>query len=733
MAGKPTRLKMGTDNLGNFYYDTTTSNTSFLQTAKDLHTLGIKNYMFFLKLYNRDLVGVDPYDPNISKGMIKAIITECVINPYYFWREIARIPEPGGSVGPGSGSKFILHRANLAAIWCFLHSIDFYLVIPRQCFKTHSTLSMLAWAYIFGLNNSLFSFSCITETKAAENLEKLKSHKDVLPLWLQQKYKYITGENGEVKVDKGINNIRKIKNPVNLNTIVTTPSAKSEAKADTIGRGNSSPIQYYDEVEFIDYIGTIIQAAGPAYVRSSLIAEKNDAIHCRIFTSTPGNIDSEPVISTMKTRDNCAVFTEHLYDMGDNEVKEFMKSQSKNNMAYVEFTYQQIGMGSEYFDYMCKILEWDKIKIKREILLQRIRGSSQSPFDVEDLDIINNNRKPPIEEIMLLKVYPLYIYEKIDRGMPYLVGVDLATGSGTDADNTAITIVEPTTLKCVACLKTPYADAVENARLVSEVIQKVVPRGLLCIERNSIGSAVISLLARTPICSNIYFDRTQVLGEDGIDRLDSKGYVDTSPDKRRYWGVTTNMKTRDIMVNQLLTYRVKMYKESFVCRELIDDLNNLIKKTSGRIEASSGSHDDVVMSYCFTLYVYEHGVNLSNWGIIKGMKRSSYEKAKKKELTYEEIYNSLPDDLKETFPKPENQLINISAKANNDTYEDEFNNDFNEMLKEAQMQKKVISTSSGDIVVSRTNDTSNLITEDGNFSATVETDVLDICDIINSF
>ena len=731
--GRPIRLKMGTDAIGNFYYDTSTSNTSFLQTAKDLHTLGIKDYMFFLKLYNRDLVGVNPYDPNISKGMIKAVITECVINPYYFWREVARIPETGGSVGPGAGSKFILHRANLAAIWCFLHSIDFYEVIPRQCYKTHSVLSMLVWAYIFGLNNSLFTFSCMSEPKAIENLEKLKSHKDVLPAWLQQKYKYITNEVGEIKVDKGINNVKKIKNPINNNTISTTPSANSEAKADTIGRGNSSPIQYYDELEFINYIGTIMQAAGPAYVRSSLIAEKNNAIHCRILTTTPGNIDSEPVISTMKTRDNCACFTEHLYDMSEAEVNEFMKTQSKNNMLYLEYTYQQLGMGPEYFDYMCKVLEWDKIKIKREILLQRIRGSSQSPFDVEDLDIINNNRKPPIAEIMIAKVYILYLYEKIEKSLPYLVGVDLATGAGTDADNTAITITEPTTLKCVACLKTPYADAVENAKLITEVIHKVVPRGLLCIERNSIGSAVISLLSHTPIAGNIYYDRSQVLGEDGIDKLDNKGYIDATPEKRRYWGVTTSSKSRDIMVNQLLTYRVKTHKDSFICRELIDDLNNLIKKASGRIEASSGSHDDVVMSYCFTLYVYEHGVNLSNWGIIKGMQRSGYEKAQKKELTYEEIYESLPDYLKETFPKPENQLVNISAKTiEENTYTDNFNSDFGAMLKEAQNQKRIISTQSGDVVVSTTNNPENAIDENY-FDGAPNSDILDICDIINSF
>ena len=37
----------------NVFYDTETTNLSFLQVASDLKKLGIKNNMFFLRLYDR--------------------------------------------------------------------------------------------------------------------------------------------------------------------------------------------------------------------------------------------------------------------------------------------------------------------------------------------------------------------------------------------------------------------------------------------------------------------------------------------------------------------------------------------------------------------------------------------------------------------------------------------------------------------------------------------------------
>ena len=67
---------------GNVYYDFDTKNKSFLITAKDLKTNGIKNYYFFLALYDPDLHGVDPYDENLSDVMRYKIITECIRNPW---------------------------------------------------------------------------------------------------------------------------------------------------------------------------------------------------------------------------------------------------------------------------------------------------------------------------------------------------------------------------------------------------------------------------------------------------------------------------------------------------------------------------------------------------------------------------------------------------------------------------------------------------------------------------
>jgi hypothetical protein len=285
----PVRLKLTTDEDGRrCYIDTTTRNISFLQCASDLAKLGIKNNDFMLVIYNRDLIGVDPYDPALSKGMIKAIILECMMNPYYFLREVVRIPEEGGAVGIGGGCPFILHRGNLALVFCFLHNIDVYLLLPRQCFKTMSTLCILLWAYLFGITNAQFNFINKRQPDADDNLKKFNALKDALPVFIQQKYKFVEDTiTGDMKIDKGINNVRRIKNPVTNNRIESKPSAISEESADGIGRGNTAPIQWSDETEFTKFMGTIIAASGPAYVRAAETAERLGTYHCRIFTTTP--------------------------------------------------------------------------------------------------------------------------------------------------------------------------------------------------------------------------------------------------------------------------------------------------------------------------------------------------------------------------------------------------------------------------------------------------------------
>lgn len=628
--------------------------------------------------------------------------------------------------------------------FCVLHCIDCYLLLPRQCYKTHSTIALLEWAYLFGTTNSQFNFLNKQQTDADANLAKFKLHKSVLPIWLQQNYNFIDDGDGERKIKKGMDNVRTIKNPVTGNWIESKPSARTPEAADGIGRGNTSAFIWIDEYEFVSYIGQIMAASGPAYVRAAEIANKNNALHCRIITTTPGNIDSEPVESSQPSRDNAARFTEKFYDMNYDELHEYMERNSKNGICYIEFNYRQIGMDENYFHSMVKVLEGNKTKIKREVLLQRIRGANDSPFDEEDLDAINDNRKEPIDERMVRKYYILDIYEEIDKDISYIVSVDPSTGVGQNSDNTAINIIDPYSLRSIATLVTPYADPVESSKIIVELVTKYTPKCMLVIERNSLGCAVIAIIARTAIAANLYYDSTKVLENTGEDKLNRKGYLDASPENRRYWGISTVNKNREIMTHELLGDAVKNHHERFIARELIDDLNNLYMKSSGRIEARPGTHDDVVMSYLIGIYAYTYGKNIHHWGIIKGMSRPKKQENQKETLTYEQIYADLPENLKAIFPAPNGNTIDltnrIAGTANgvvqSSDHPDQTRAKNNEIYRQIQAiqakRTRQIIQSDGTKVTVKNNVTTNDMVDDAvhdenNFN----TDVFDIIDIIN--
>ena len=237
-----------------FIYDLDTTNISFIQTAVDLKKLGIKNNMFFLKLFDPSLKGVDPFSPFLTNDQIFRIINECIINPWYFLRECVRIPDQGNP----AGISYLLNRANLAEAWCFLHNIDHYLVIPRQIGKTQSVVAIINWTFLFGTTDSEFMFLNLSQERAQENLGRLKDQRDLLPPYLQFKIAY-DEEGNEIKK---IDNVKSLKNINNNNKIITKPSARSKEAAERIGRGNTQTIQFYDEFEFISYIKTILEAAG---------------------------------------------------------------------------------------------------------------------------------------------------------------------------------------------------------------------------------------------------------------------------------------------------------------------------------------------------------------------------------------------------------------------------------------------------------------------------------------
>lgn len=266
-----------------YIYDWETTNISFLQTSSDLKRLGIKNNKFFLKLYDKSLQGIDPHGKYISQEMVYKIVTECTRNIWYFLREVVRIPDQGGS-----GIKYQLNRANLALTWCFINHIDNWTCIPRQIGKTQSIIANLNYAFLFGTTSSDMALFNKDKEASVENLERMKRQRELLPKYLQFKDVQITDEEGNK--EKEIDNVYKIYNPITRNKVVVKSSARSKEHGNKIGRGNTLPITYMDEAEFMDWIAEILEAAGPAFLTASKNAERNHAAYCRIFSSTPKQI-----------------------------------------------------------------------------------------------------------------------------------------------------------------------------------------------------------------------------------------------------------------------------------------------------------------------------------------------------------------------------------------------------------------------------------------------------------
>jgi hypothetical protein len=110
------------------YYQMSTKNESFLEMSKLLKSRGVKNNKFMLRLDNRRLVDIDPYDKDLSSDIEMLILQECRSNIWYFLREVIRVREPMSD----EKSRFRLNLSTTAFIW--LHSMQVSSIIhtPRQ-------------------------------------------------------------------------------------------------------------------------------------------------------------------------------------------------------------------------------------------------------------------------------------------------------------------------------------------------------------------------------------------------------------------------------------------------------------------------------------------------------------------------------------------------------------------------------------------------------------------------
>lgn len=586
-----------------------TANKSFLDMHYWLKLSGRKNNAFFLAIYDTGLANIDPRDPNLPEMWKARVLRECMINPWYFLREIVRIPDTGGVVG--SGVRYKLDRGNLALNFGFCNNWNMFLELPRQFGKTTSALCWYLWVFNFKATNSEIMFMNKKHEDSKMNLARLKNLRATLPSYLQMDTMY--GIDGKKLKPKS--NVETLEHVSNGNKISTKPGARSRSAANSLGRGCTMPIHWYDEYAFILYNKIIYDAATPAYKTASRNAKLNHKPYGILITTTPGDLTTDEGVAAFNTKENATPFNEEYYDWTPEQLEELRMANKNSNFFYIRYTYIQLGQGEDYFREMVKDLEKNWPAIRREVLLEWATMSNNSPFTAQDLDMVKSLvKKEPLYQVHVGKESSPFwvdVWEQADvRRFPPIIGVDVS--GGYQKDSSAITIIDSKTTKVIGTFNCNFISTKDLAKVIYELVVKYFPNAIVNIERNGgFGASVLSELVKTKIKRNLYYEiKDRVIEE----RFDGMNTIKKNK-KIKVYGFDETKKSRELLM-EILRDRMENHKAKFISPIIYHELNTLEIKKNGRIEHSANAHDDQIFSMLMALYVWYEGKNLmENFGL----------------------------------------------------------------------------------------------------------------------
>ncbi len=690
------------------HYHWKTKNQSFLDLYKDLKTLGVKNNKFFLALYDKTLEDFDPFQAVVPLEMQARIVREVIINPWYYLREIARIPVDGKPICPGGGSPFIIDRNSAATWWLYLHGIDTYSSKPRQCGKTQDALQKINYSYNYGAMAATITMANKDLTLNKMNLARLKAQRDMLPLYLQMKNVFDTET---LKYTKETSNVTSMKNPITKNNIILLPTANSEAKADGLGRGYTSSIQFWDEFDWTPFNTKIIDTSVFAFNTASDNAKRNKSLYGRIFTSTPGNIDSRDGQSADEfIKGNAETgargmlkWTDDMFDIPIEKIIQQVHSKSYNGIVFVEHTWKQLKKSYEWYEKACEGVRYNPEQIAREINLQRMRGTTRSPFRRTDIMYLISNMLEATDKVDYSENFsPILIYDKINRRTPYILSIDPA--EGLSGDNMSMVLINPYTEKPIAEFETPYITQPKMAKMVVRFMDAYCPRSLIVVENNK-GRELLHCLLDTKYAANVWFDTDKLGTKESVNPREP----DTSGEKAL--GFNTNTKTRPLLY-EVLESMVSEEPHKICTKLLVDSVCSLERSPTGRIAAAAGHHDDMTMAFLIGVFVRRRATNLEDWGIVPGSEDPELRKnkletpqdvvAKLKELSAllpaemrSQIFKEEKDPVKDAFKyaqelqvvEARQKLQEMDKRALMDDYDDGFDSETNPDVIDAALDR----------------------------------------------
>jgi hypothetical protein len=576
----------------NYVADYGTRNASFVRVSRILESKGVRNNRFMLALFDEELAGVDPYAGDLTEVMQGRILTEIVRNPWYFLREVVRVPVSGGNV------PYELHLGNLFLTWCMISNISCYLLLPRQNYKTVSACAMYLWMYAFGTTNSHMLFFNKELGDAQNNLKRVKDLQEELPAWLRD------GVLTDPINDR--NNVEYIYSAHRRNRVDPKPAGKDLAHADKLGRGTTTPLVWYDEMAFAKYIRETFMAAAPAQSQARANAIRMGVPYGTVITTTPNSQDDPSGEFAYMVRNGALHFRLEFYDYGPTKVRQMIAEQAEYNFLYAEYQYYEIGRTKEWFLEQCRELLNDQVKIKRELLLVWPMTTDGAVFTEEQLDHLTKYKG---EIVATLPVRPRdggcppnleFIFTEMpDPSIPYLLSID--TSGGVGQDYTAFVLSHPDDLRQIGTLKTNTADDEALRAISKHILVDLFPKAIAIVERNYLGIVVINYLLKIPgMEPRIFYLEKEKEAERVVGKLVMK-----SKKKVRVYGVDTTAESREAMFRHLFQI-IDELPALIRSPSIQDEIRTLWRKKTGKIEHRPGFHDDQLMAWLIAVYADRH-------------------------------------------------------------------------------------------------------------------------------
>lgn len=685
----------------------TTKNRSFVTLAELYKRMGIKNYFFHLALLNPELEKVDPHSPDLSAEEMEMIGLECKWNPWYFFREILRIP-PQASPNP---LPFRANRGNIALYWCFFNHIDIILIQPRQTGKSVSTDGLMVFLVRIGSRNSTIILLTKDDTLRKKNVERLKSIIDYLPPYL-----VLTGS------EKDADNKEEITCKVLGNHYTTAISQNNINSSNNMGRGLTAPIMHIDEGPFINHMNLVVPAMLTAGNAAREEASNVGAPFGNIFTTTAGKKDTTSGAYMFDLLSGGMVLNEKvLFDAKNSrEAKLIVERNSPGFKPIINatFSHRQLGYSDEWMVKSLKDNNAFGEEADRDFFNRWTSGSLSSPLPTSIMEVIKNGERDPMYCEITKDGYVVNWYierESIGDYMAHystVMGLDTSDAIGKDA--ITFTIVNVETLATVATCVCNETNLIRFGNFVADMLIKYLKITLIP-ERKSSGTMMIDgLILRLineridpfkRIYSKIVDNYTEFETEYKEIQMDVNRRSVTFYDKfKRLMGFNTagaGQHSRNSLYSDTLQTAARRCCNKIYDKRLSSEILGLETK-NGRIDHSTGGHDDTVISWLLCIWMLTMSRNLKYYGIERALLNApEYDQKKVNVDPYQEIKDreqesirneitKLFDRLKETRDDIQTMILENKIRTLNIRLTDDFSpeDSIDNLIKDAKQKKQ---------------------------------------------